>query len=229
MDGKRLATTVAQLAVTGVAIALNAPTVHAGVGDLGGNLLGGGLAIRAPYQPSPRRGRLGPVPIYIVKGFGRGLVGVSPPVLGGFGTGKSVLVRTLRAGGLKPYAVMGEAPAFMIVDPAGELRITVIVIELWNRRYNLLSMLPPERVVGWFVDKALPNIVPLQPTQASILHRGLNPMLQYCGVWGDATHTWRDELAKCRVQQLYGHVVWRRSSFAVMLYIMDLVVSRGVW
>jgi len=43
MDGKRLATTVAQLAVTGVAIALNSPTVLAqqqggGVNALAGNL-----------------------------------------------------------------------------------------------------------------------------------------------------------------------------------------------
>ena len=40
MGGKRLATTLAQLAATGAAIALNSPTAHAGVGDLVGDLQG---------------------------------------------------------------------------------------------------------------------------------------------------------------------------------------------
>ncbi len=146
-------------------------------------------------------------------------------VLGSPGTGKSTLVKTLifRAESLRPYTGTGEPPAFIIIDPAGEYAdkageleeqgVKVTVIDLCNRKYNplLLSGLPPEQRVSRFVDNVLPNVVPLQPIQASILYQGLKAMFQFYGIRDDDQSTWTDELAsKCTVQQLHRYVVWRR-------------------
>jgi len=147
-------------------------------------------------------------------------------VLGSPGTGKSTLVKTLifRAESLTPYTGTGEPPAFIIIDPAGEYAdkageleeqgVNVTVVDLCNRKYNplLLSGLPPEQRISRFVDNVLPNVIPLQPIQSSILYQGLKVMFQYYGIRDDDPSTWTDERAsKCTVQQLYRYVAWRRS------------------
>lgn len=148
-------------------------------------------------------------------------------VLGAPGTGKSTLIKTLlfRIDSLAKYSGTGKPPAVLIIDPAGEyaaeadelrsMGLKVTVVDLCNKKYNplLLSGLPPEQRVSRFVDHVLPNVIPLQPLQSSILYQGLKLMYKKLGGVDDSdTSTWRDEnLSKCTIAQLYRYVQWRRS------------------
>ena len=146
-------------------------------------------------------------------------------VLGSPGTGKSTLVKTLifRSDSLTPYTGTGRPPAFIIIDPAGEYAekaeeleeqgVKVTVIDLCRKKYNplLLSGLPPEQRIGRFVERILPNIIPLQPIQASIVYQGLKTLFRYYGILDEDPSTWSDDRAsKCTLRQLYGYVVWSR-------------------
>jgi hypothetical protein len=150
-------------------------------------------------------------------------------VLGSPGTGKSTLIKTLifRSGSLIPYTGTGRPPSFIIIDPAGEyadkadeLRaqgIEVTVVDLCNMKYNplLLSGLPPEQRISRFVDHVLPNVIPITPTQASILYQGLRAIFEHeklGGIRFDDPSTWTDErAARCTIKMLYSYVAWRRS------------------
>ncbi len=158
-------------------------------------------------------------------------------VLGSPGTGKSTLIKTLlfRIDGLSKYSGTGKPPAVIIIDPAGEyaaeadelrsMGLKVTVVDLCNKKYNplLLSGLAPEQRISRFVDAVLPNAIPLQPTQSSILYQGLKLMYKRIGGVDDSDpSTWRDEnLSKCTMAQLYAYVVWRRREAE------KLVISRG--
>ncbi|MEM2257869.1 MAG: DUF87 domain-containing protein, partial [Candidatus Caldarchaeum sp.] len=158
-------------------------------------------------------------------------------VLGSPGTGKSTLIKTLlfRIDGLSKYSGTGKPPAVIIIDPAGEyaaeadelrsMGLKVTVIDLCNKKYNplLLSGLAPEQRISRFVDAVLPNAIPLQPTQSSILYQGLKLMYKRIGGVDDSDpSTWRDEnLSKCTMAQLYAYVAWRRREAE------KLVISRG--
>jgi hypothetical protein len=146
-------------------------------------------------------------------------------VLGSPGTGKSTLVKTLifRSDSLTPYTGTGRPPAFIIIDPAGEYAekagefeeqgVKVTVIDLCRKKYNplLLSGLPPEQRISRFVERILPNIIPLQPIQASIVYQGLKTLFRYYGILDEDPSTWSDDRAsKCTLRQLYGYVVWSR-------------------
>jgi hypothetical protein len=146
-------------------------------------------------------------------------------VLGSPGAGKSTLVKTLifRSDSLTPYTGTGRPPAFIIIDPAGEYAekageleeqgVKVTVIDLCRKKYNplLLSGLPPEQRISRFVERILPNIIPLQPIQASIVYQGLKTLFRYYGILDEDPSTWSDDRAsRCTLRQLYGYVVWSR-------------------
>jgi hypothetical protein len=158
-------------------------------------------------------------------------------ILGGVGSGKSTLVKTMlfRLQQLAKYSGTGKPPSVIIIDPAGEyadkaellkgLGLNVKVIDLVKHKYNplLLAGLEPKQRAARLVDYIFANIIPLDRFQSGVLYQAI--MLAYkklCKIDEYNPETWTDEAAsKATLKHIYDYIAWRAEQVA------KNVASRG--